>query len=93
MDEPAREPRDNLGRKALIGAVVGFVIIPIVGRLVKWGLDETSWSFLRQQSNLVFKILGAVGFVYGVFAVWEWASARYRARRERSQRSAGSAGA
>jgi hypothetical protein len=74
----------DLGRKAVIGAIVGFVVIPIVGRLVKWGLDETTLQFLRDQSDLVFKVLGAVGFVYGVFSVWEWASWRFRRSRQRS---------
>lgn len=95
MDEanPAVAPDDNLGRKAVIGVLVGWVALPIIGRLVSWALDATSSDFLQEQSGLVFKVLGAVGFVYGVFALWEWASARYHQRRDRDQRSADSAGA
>lgn len=93
MNGPAgTEPHDNLGRRAVIGALVGFVALPVVGRLVQWGFEQTSSSFLREQAGVVFKVLGAVGFVYGVFAVWEWASTRYRERRARDQRSADSAG-
>jgi hypothetical protein len=89
----APQPHDDLGRKAVIGVLVGWIALPAFGRLVQWALDATSSDFLQEQSGLVFKVLGAVGFVYGVFAVWEWGSARYRERRARNQRSADSAGA
>jgi hypothetical protein len=93
VSEPTAPPQDNLGRKALIGVLVGWVALPIIGRLVSWALDATSSDFLQEQSGLVFKVLGAVGFVYGAFALWEWGSARFRQRREQDQRPADSAGA